>query len=209
MRGKAPDQPPVHRGGRITPAYAGKSWDTHIHNGGFWDHPRLCGEKNCTNSRDCCSMGSPPPMRGKVNRLPACLHNAGITPAYAGKSRRGLWRFQYLRDHPRLCGEKCRFFVICIGLSGSPPPMRGKATLARLLNVIGRITPAYAGKSTTNPKRKRGERDHPRLCGEKCGTYVHQQAGLGSPPPMRGKAFNADFFVLMSRITPAYAGKSR
>ena len=32
-------------------------------------------------------MGSPPPMRGKGIRLVAGSQNAGITPAYAGKSR--------------------------------------------------------------------------------------------------------------------------
>ena len=40
--------------------------------------------------------------------------------------------------------------------------------------------------------------------------YQHQannDAGRGSPPPMRGKVIPASFVFLMLRITPAYAGK--
>ena len=51
---------------RITPAYAGKSlleqeiYDTNT------DHPRLCGEKSLTVDKTPFVLGSPPPMRGKV-----------------------------------------------------------------------------------------------------------------------------------------------
>ena len=70
----------------------------------------------------------------------------GITPAYAGKSRRGSAGCFLHRDHPRLCGEKSSMYVLVIPSAGSPPPMRGKAR-ANLGygNKIG-ITPAYAGK---------------------------------------------------------------
>ena len=45
-------------------------------------------------------------MRGKG--LVACLSGwwCGITPAYAGKSRRTDGSRYGLRDHPRVCGEK-------------------------------------------------------------------------------------------------------
>ena len=51
---------------RITPAYAGKSKECHEIYRTYWDHPRLCGEKlkYCTRKED--DVGSPPPMRGKV-----------------------------------------------------------------------------------------------------------------------------------------------
>ena len=45
-------------------------------------------------------------MRGKVNFFEFFRRLAGITPAYAGKSRR-RYAFQIsIQDHPRLCGEK-------------------------------------------------------------------------------------------------------
>ena len=51
-----------------------------------------------------------------------------------------------------------------------------------------RITPAYAGKRTTVLRES------------------HSQ--WGSPPPMRGKGFDADRVGVRPGITPAYAGKS-
>ena len=51
--------------------------------------------------------------------------------------------------------------------------------------------------------------DHPRLCGEKSSGIVTSVPPLGSPPPMRGKVFKSCCIILCSRITPAYAGKSR
>ena len=50
--------------------------------------------------------------------------------------------------------------------------------------------------------------DHPRLCGEKVSTTANATQQAGSPPPMRGKAFDANGDVTAAGITPAYAGKS-
>ena len=65
--------------------------------------------------------------------------------------------------------------------------MRGKAVFFRKQWHKGRITPAYAGKSSRLVIIPFNARDHPRLCGEK-----QQQQDIvrwipGSPPPMRGK----------------------
>ena len=51
--------------------------------------------------------------------------------------------------------------------------------------------------------------DHPRLCGEKLEKHGKKIINLGSPPPMRGKAFRWIHVVICQGITPAYAGKSR
>ena len=126
-------------------------------------------------------------MRGKVNQIFRNRVCGGITPAYAGKStlfqRVGTRRW----DHPRLCGEKLHkrhFFHTC---KGSPPPMRGKVCDSSGFSRITRITPAYAGKRPASILRRYENKDHPRLCGEKLLLYVPLPAGIGSPPPMRGK----------------------
>ena len=51
-------------------------------------------------------------------------------------------------------------------------------------------------------------KDHPRLCGEKCHLKRRLAAQKGSPPPMRGKVLVLGLKVHVTRITPAYAGKS-
>ena len=86
MRGKAHKASmTLHRSG-ITPAYAGKSFQSDQSKATAQDHPRLCGEKLKTAVKDGVYTGSPPPMRGKGDRFPALDPFRGITPAYAGKS---------------------------------------------------------------------------------------------------------------------------
>ncbi len=86
--------------------------------------------------------------------------------------------------------------------------MRGKARKRVFFWKSLRITPAYAGKSFLHPRRRRMQKDHPRLCGEKFKIAFVLFALSGSPPPMRGKVFLAPLVLSVIRITPAYAGKS-
>ena len=86
-------------------------------------------------------------MRGKVLPLLTKTSFPGITPAYAGKRQMTAGCSAAVEDHPRLCGEKVDFVHFCTSAVGSPPPMRGKVIFCKLLNIVNRITPAYAGKS--------------------------------------------------------------
>ena len=151
----------------ITPAYAGKRkiclwpWAT------TQDHPRICGEKPHSVLVDPVCVGSPPHMRGKGRATTARVAHTGITPAYAGKSL--LYHFfrDFARDHPRICGEKCRIIYVLVSKPGSPPHMRGKVCVASELARYSGITPAYAGKSQIASFGTTGKKDHPRICGEK------------------------------------------
>ena len=93
----------------ITPAYAGKRVIRSGFHKLFQDHPRLCGEKGFYKKIPRVRIGSPPPMRGKVQSGEAVTQICGITPAYAGKSGRCSTGCFLHRDHPRLCGEKQNF----------------------------------------------------------------------------------------------------
>ena len=86
--------------------------------------------------------------------------------------------------------------------------MRGKVVHTKLHRGIFRITPAYAGKSSSSFSSNSGLKDHPRLCGEKPTAITHARAMPGSPPPMRGKGGFFCFLAVIIGITPAYAGKS-
>ena len=127
MRGKVQNLSKRIRTNRITPAYAGKRFRGQRGSKIYKDHPRLCGEKKERPPFSGCRLGSPPPMRGKVDGVCQYPADSGITPAYAGKSC-SLWSVMLSSpDHPRLCGEKFHL----------PNGSRCR----------GRITPAYAGKS--------------------------------------------------------------
>ena len=86
--------------------------------------------------------------------------------------------------------------------------MRGKAIVLQG-DVIGQgITPAYARKSHFRVFGLQADADHPRICGEKSGSFSSVTACGGSPPRMRGKAQQDFVGTLEGGITPAYAGKS-
>ena len=113
---------------RITPAYAGKS---------------LTGR-----TTPLPGSGSPPRMRGKVDgQLDIGVH-AGITPAYAGKRPSHTFSLQLVKDHPRVCGEKCRSTLHCsLPFGGITPAYAGKSSHCDSVGTRVGITPAYAGKS--------------------------------------------------------------
>ena len=209
MRGKRRLRPAGHARCRITPADAGK---THIRGAQQeikQDHPRGCGENFYLFHFDFLRIGSPPRMRGKLLNKRQCVINIRITPADAGKTRRGLTLTARLRDHPRGCGENADEILLCACGKGSPPRMRGKRNLTRDLLAAPGITPADAGKTITHVRCSGPPPDHPRGCGEnfvKDFTFV---SDCGSPPRMRGKLHHVRQVDFPRRITPADAGKTR
>ena len=111
-------------------------------------HPRVCGEKYLTELYSGRNSGSPPRMRGKGVLWCPFTHCRRFTPAYAGKRSYIQVSSCSRRVHPRVCGEKKRCWHTARYELGSPPRMRGKATVAITTFCSTRFTPAYAGKST-------------------------------------------------------------
>ena len=91
---------------------------------------------------------------------------------------------------------------------GSPPQVRGKPEDGCAALVSGRITPAGAGKTHSFRSRILCIWDHPRRCGENFDFTDAQLRGKGSPPQVRGKHKQRQFFSARQRITPAGAGKT-
>ena len=148
-------------------------------------------------------------MRGKVSSFSMMAASVRITPAYAGKRHSDNLQRRRIGDHPRVCGEKCPFLRQVLYHGGSPPRMRGKVYDYWYSVSCGGITPAYAGKRRFCFLVSVPDRDHPRVCGEKCGTISSTSWEKGSPPRMRGKATFSRCCALAVGITPAYAGKRR
>ena len=172
----------------ITPACAGKSSVRELLLIVSRDHPRMCGEKSTQPGHLWDEWGSPPHVRGKAPSLRERRHWHRITPACAGKrGLRSAWGSVY-RDHPRMCGEK---WITCRTRSarrGSPPHVRGKGHGIGIAVSRLRITPACAGKRGREVRRKSGNQDHPRMCGEKTSMMYTRKGLPGSPPHVRGKA---------------------
>ena len=207
MRGKAAHWRLRTVRGGITPAYAGKSGRGVLLLSTFWDHPRVCGEKFCYVPSLYNLLGSPPRMRGKGHMVFQFFPAHGITPAYAGKSSHSGKRWCFLWDHPRVCGEKQRKWMLRTFIRGSPPRMRGKVLPRAVLGPASGITPAYAGKRQRFSSRCECRGDHPRVCGEKEMMPPRVNCIWGSPPRMRGKVDCLRHLPCVPGITPAYAGK--
>ena len=208
MRGKVWLHQKPGRVPGITPAYAGKSPPAKRKNPAIWDHPRVCGEKLGNLLNLGSNLGSPPRVRGKAAASRCTRITPGITPACAGKSRRGPDVRRRGRDHPRVCGEKYHHESPFKGEAGSPPRVRGKGTIMKRWHAVAGITPACAGKSAHCACVALRRWDHPRVCGEKACMQCTLQGHGGSPPRVRGKEKPLGKGRGKSRITPACAGKS-
>ena len=147
-------------------------------------------------------------MRGKAQDDYMFENGIRITPACAGKSPLSVRPKSWLRDHPRLCGEKTGGVITIFCGSGSPPLVRGKGNPIRSMCKTKRITPACAGKRFALRSVHNTERDHPRLCGEKSLSLRLTNSVSGSPPLVRGKELLLTRTARAARITPACAGKS-
>ncbi len=128
-RGRGKDSGTVHGCGqlRITPAWAGKSWERTLPPSEPKDHPRMGGEKCGHQACPRVYVGSPPHGRGKDGESTGIGGADGITPAWAGKSCTALRRSARCGDHPRAGGEKISRIYFWVVVSGSPPRGRGKA----------------------------------------------------------------------------------
>ena len=111
-------------------------------------------------------------------------------------------------DYPRVCGEKAARVDRPEKGQGSPPRMRGKVVRRSGRRLRLGITPAYAGKSRSQPRLPCTGKDHPRMCGEKNMCLSVRPIRTGSPPRVRGKDVLPHGLTLTVWITPAYAGKS-
>ena len=110
----------------ITPAYAGKSGPCPDRVPPAGDHPRVCGEKLHIQIYNVHLLGSPPRVRGKVDFYYFYTPDRRITPACAGKREQRGSNSQWLKDHPRVCGEKVLLRLKHSRKLGSPPRVRGK-----------------------------------------------------------------------------------
>ena len=74
----------------LTPAYAGKTSHFMTRRASFGAHPRVCGEDGRGQLSERPVEGSPPRMRGRLLFEPGDTLGVRLTPAYAGKTARGV-----------------------------------------------------------------------------------------------------------------------
>ena len=167
MRERPPANNCLRQLRRITPAYAGKTYQSKFDPKSQEDHPRVCGKDRAKNGETRTAGGSPPRMRERPKAMDGILKGVGITPAYAGKTDASKHFFAPFRDHPRVCGkDRMSGFKQCVKI---------------------RITPAYAGKTQCIDSCRCRHQDHPRVCGKDATTPVTSKFLAGITPAYAGK----------------------
>ena len=130
------------------------------------DHPRMCGEHSVPGISLCNHTGSSPHVRGAPTGLSAQFLHPGIIPACAGSTITLNLSTSTGRDHPRMCGEHLLPVSLLFCSPGSSPHVRGALGITQSDVADAGIIPACAGSTRTRLVPCRGNRDHPRMCGE-------------------------------------------
>ena len=193
VRGKRGPSPHPHHPHRLIPACAGKTRASGAGRMPPPAHPRVCGE-NAAVLLACWSYGgSSPRVRGKPHRRPLRPRRPRLIPACAGKTSTASWTAAPPPAHPRVCGENPSSRRRRGGGSGSSPRVRGKRRVGRGWWRWRRLIPACAGKTIPWRAMQKGDRAHPRVCGENTASRCGMSSVAGSSPRVRGKHERAVF----------------
>ncbi len=132
---------------RITPAYAGNTFQNLYRHMLTRDHPRVCGKHDPEDEEETHALGSPPRMRETQFMRKENIKHLRITPAYAGNTSTWSTFKAAYTDHPRVCGKHFAVASEALSTKGSPPRMRETLPFCSSPSQLNRITPAYAGNT--------------------------------------------------------------
>ena len=132
----------------------------------------------------------------------------GLIPAHAGKTAEEEAIHVRPPAHPRSRGENGDGPRYAKRGQGSSPLTRGKLAACELLQGVGRLIPAHAGKTTRLKASCADSPAHPRSRGENVSTATPPARQPGSSPLTRGKRPVPDRHRERPGLIPAHAGKT-
>ena len=174
-------------GGRLIPAWAGKTRGATSNSRGRWAHPRVGGENLGRRCTCHAPRGSSPRGRGKRRVCAPGTGFPGLIPAWAGKTPRPARDQEKVRAHPRVGGENAERVGQWPLQGGSSPRGRGKRNPDRASPAARRLIPGWAGKTSRTMAASAASRAHPRVGGENGSGAVLLLDQSGSSPRGRGK----------------------
>ena len=167
------------------------------------------GENQIDSSAGNRDPGSSPRGRGKPGELARRVGDAGLIPAWAGKTCRTSATASSRAAHPRVGGENAAVIWRNLVPHGSSPRGRGKQIKSLpYAEGIGLI-PAWAGKTFHKSPSTRHNGAHPRVGGENLIGGWGSDTMVGSSPRGRGKPRFLFPLLGSPRLIPAWAGKTR
>ena len=108
-----------------------------------------------------------------------------------------------------MCGEHKNYANGEKQATGSSPRVRGTHAVDRVSALMFGIIPACAGNTPPWSDRRRGPRDHPRVCGEHNSSKRGTPSLMGSSPRVRGTLYHTVRDGALLGIIPACAGNTR
>ncbi len=193
---------------RLTPAWAGKTFNLARVTRLFLTHPRVGGEDNAGTGAQIAESDSPPRGRGRHFWQQHAHPGFRLTPAWAGKTNSLSPTLAGLATHPRVGGEDHAGPRRPGAQFDSPPRGRGRRPVGPPGPGLRRLTPAWAGKTGRRRRRRRAGTTHPRVGGEDNTPIRDVVAEVDSPPRGRGRRPRRDGRLPGRRLTPAWAGKT-
>ena len=172
-------------------------------------HPRSRGENLGGVVKERAGRGSSPLTRGKREGCRLMPPWTRLIPAHAGKTSKKGHKCSPPKAHPRSRGENRAFFLGGRNNLGSSPLTRGKPSRWPLRHRAARLIPAHAGKTQEVAAERAAITAHPRSRGENMCGYITDDAVLGSSPLTRGKLADVILSLILYRLIPAHAGKTR
>ena len=166
------------------------------------------GENSASDADSARRAGSSPRGRGKRGARARGNLRPRLIPAWAGKTmgdRRGA---SPEPAHPRVGGENLVDAAAGSSDAGSSPRGRGKLFHAFDEFPSARLIPAWAGKTSARRRCARRRWAHPRVGGENRVACLPSLATTGSSPRGRGKLEEGELSALITRLIPAWAGKT-
>ena len=192
----------------LIPAYAGRTKRPRATGGHHQAHPRLRGADAKARSPEATGSGSSPLTRGGPRKISPKPINAGLIPAYAGRTAECGRMWSSSRAHPRLRGADNREELNQRTQAGSSPLTRGG--LVEQFNVarVHGLIPAYAGRTQFGGHSPRGRRAHPRLRGADRTLDTGVGEHRGSSPLTRGGRQTSQSQLRLGGLIPDYAGRT-
>ena len=171
-------------------------------------HPRSRGENRRSPGNFALKKGSSPLTRGKRARGDLDRPPVRLIPAHAGKTASQPRESCSLAAHPRSRGENGERRGASMSIGGSSPLTRGKPATTRPELRGGRLIPAHAGKTASQPRESCSLAAHPRSRGENGERRGASMSIGGSSPLTRGKRGGRRRLRRQVRLIPAHAGKT-
>ena len=165
-RGKRGHKSAFAGGGRLIPAWAGKTVIDAMSCSIVGAHPRVGGENSTSSKAGASLLGSSPRGRGKLSQWSIWVSQCRLIPAWAGKTGKIVPVTSAARAHPRVGGENSGSQGRGPRIGGSSPRGRGKHMRATGLSQTARLIPAWAGKTQALDVDHHPHAAHPRVGGE-------------------------------------------